>query len=72
MSDIIEAITADPHPRWRVGMEKLQDIEQEIIARLPELLHEMQEQEAVEHVITSFDVLHWLTRTLDALCPIGK
>jgi len=70
--DVLESITADPHPRWRISPTELAGLRRQIESDLSSLLAKIMVDEHVEEVITAFDVLHWLTHNLDNVCPIEK
>lgn len=77
---VLDAISEDPHPSWRSRTtgEKpsagtLRDFQQYVTRDLPRLLEGMQkEEEAGDREVSSFDLLHWLSKYLDSLCPFEK
>lgn len=70
--DVLEGITSDPHPRWRVNPTDLAGLRHQIESDLPGFLAKIMVDEHVEGVITTFDVLHWLVYNLENTCPIEK
>jgi hypothetical protein len=50
--DVLEGITADPHPRWRVSPEELAGLRHQIASDLPSLLAKIMVDEHVEEVVT--------------------
>jgi|SRR5579862_8450163 len=80
IKNVLEAISEDPHPRWRSSTTgeapnsaTLRDFQQYVARDLPRLLEGMQkEEETGDREVTSFDLLHWLSKYLDSLCPFEK
>jgi len=64
---VVSAVETDPHPAWRQWPGKSQFLES-----LPEYLSSVVEEERVKRKVTTFDVLHWLSRHLEGICPIEK
>jgi len=71
---ILTSILSDPHPLWDIRPNQRVGVVQHYIAELPTKLAELVEEEQVQEQITSFDVLHWLSRDRDMarLCIIEK
>lgn len=69
--DILDAIERDPHPRWRGDRSQRADALQGLLADLPSLFARVSKAEATQ-TLTTFHVLHWLSKNLDAICPIDK
>ena len=65
---VLEAIVLDPHPRWRVSEDYRRITVGKFVADLPRILQRVSRQERVRGMITSFDVLHYLSVELDGLC----
>ncbi|MDI7261942.1 MAG: hypothetical protein QME90_18760 [Thermodesulfobacteriota bacterium] len=55
MKDIFDAITIDPHPRWKVSKEELTSTVDTFVSDLPKFLDNVAKFESVEKIITSFD-----------------
>ena len=71
ITEVLNAITEDPHPRWRANELERERVANGFLERLPSLFVEIAKQDRGE-MITSFAVLHWLGRNLDDICPIEK
>ena len=80
IKNVLDAITDDPHPRWRFrGLTEgpsagtLIDVQGTLTRDLPDILRAVREQEGTgDGGVTSFDLLHWLSKHLDGLCPFDK
>ncbi len=78
---VLEGITEDPHQGWRIkgtdrdrpSMEELISHQQELLRTLPDILKDIRSYYTVrDGVVSTFDVLHWLTHRLDDICPFDK
>lgn len=64
---VVCAVETDPHPRWKERPSR-----ERFLDGLPEHLAAVVAEEGVEKRVSTFDVLHWLTRNLERICPIEK
>ena len=82
---VLDAIAEDPHPRWRnkktswgdggdpPRLLELNNIQMRITADLPGIFKEVQQHESDSiGEVSTFDLLHWLTKRLDTICPFDK
>jgi hypothetical protein len=78
---VLEAITEDPHRGWltRTGGQEYPSAEvllaqqQALVRDLPNLFTQIKEERTVvDGNVSTFDVLHWLSRNLDNYCPFDK
>jgi hypothetical protein len=71
---ILNAVLSDPHPLWKATPAERVEIVGSYISSLPSLLSNVVTDEGVEGKITSFDLLHWISkdRDLAKLCLITK
>ncbi|MDX6528478.1 MAG: hypothetical protein QOH41_768 [Blastocatellia bacterium] len=74
LDTILNAILSDPHPSWQVTPQRCVEIVGEYIDKLPGFLAAIVEGENVREEVTTFDVLHWITRgqNFDSICFIEK
>lgn len=72
IKDILDAIILDPHPRWKFTKKKRKHVANYFASELYVNLFNIAKEEQVEKIITSFDILHWLSRHIDKLCPFTK
>lgn len=72
ITDILGAILSDPHAGWRASAEERERFAYHLVEILPEFLNQMYQQSGWNHVITSFDVIHFMSAELQALCPFEK
>jgi hypothetical protein len=70
MEDLTSAIEFDPHPSWPRDQSVLSRFAHS--AFVADLLQTIAKEEHVEHMVTTFDIVHFLSRHLDSLCPIQK
>lgn len=69
----LESITADPHPAWADRSEtERREAQSDYIKSLGENLSALQEEENVADRLTTYHVLHWLSRSLDSICVFEK
>jgi hypothetical protein len=71
-SEIISVIIEDPHPSWRSENINPRDLANQFVSDMQQNLQRIVDEEHVQHRITAFDLLHWLTRNFLSLCPIPK
>lgn len=77
---VLESITEDPHLSWGSkndghpqALDELETEQQKLTTQLPELLRSISQYETVRQgIVSTFDVLHWLSGRLDGLCPMRK
>ena len=77
---VLESVTEDPHSSWRSSfssgpatIEELTAQQQKLTSQLPEFLKQIAEAPIIrERVVSTFDVLHWLSGNLDSVCPMKK
>ncbi len=73
LKDIFNAIIVDSHPRWKVTKEEIiTTVKSKLFPKLPEILSDIAKVESSENIITTFDILHWLSGRIDRLCPFPK
>jgi len=70
--DLLNSIVVDAHPRWRERSPKPQKVFDEFVEKIPSLLQEIAESEKVDKIITTWDILHWLSSRLDVMWPYPK
>jgi hypothetical protein len=76
---VLDSITEDPHPSWRTRDRErltrgaLEDQQQRLVRELPAILSAIGRETAIlDRTLSTFDILHWLTKRLDDLCPFDK
>ena len=73
-SNVLRAISQDPHPAWKVDATKLDLLTQAYLSALPMMLYQIVSSERVNDKITSFDFLHWFSKDFETMmmCIIPK
>ncbi len=61
----LSAVSEDPHPRWQVPSEELDQRADRILQDLPKLLPTGTEEERIKNSLTFFDVLHFIAKNMD-------
>jgi len=77
---VLDSVTEDPHASWqsryssgRATIEELGEQQRGLTNQLPEFLKRISEASTVrQRVVSTFDVLHWLSGNLDSVCPMKK
>jgi hypothetical protein len=69
---VINAIERDPHPAWRLARADRRQVAINIAREVAPMLRAVAGEERVSEEVTTFHVLHWLSRNLDRACPIEK
>lgn len=74
VKELIEAITSDPHRSWKNQEDEvyLAWLQWNTIEQLGEHLKALRKGEKAQIGITTFDILHWLSRNLEGICPGEK
>ena len=64
---MVAAGDTDPHPDWRNGFDR-----QAVVEQLEDHFRSIREEEKVRDKLTTFHMLHWLSRKIDRIVPIEK
>lgn len=72
LSNIIDAVNADPSPYWVESAEKRRKGYNEVLDNLPKTIEKLIDSERTNGRVTFFDALHWLSLHLDDICPFEK
>jgi hypothetical protein len=73
IATILNAMVNDPHPAWdSFDRDRVYELKLELENDLPSLMQRIIDDELVTGEVTTFDVLHWLTRHLESICPVTK
>lgn len=72
IADILAAIVVDPHPSWQSSPAENHHVFKEFVSRLDAIVKDMAPEANPPHPVSSFDVLHYLSRRLDMDCPFAK
>jgi len=79
LGECLTAVTYDPHHSWPAafqptdptGPAKLQEFQTDMLDALPSTLANMASEKKLKS-ITSFDLLHGMSRIIDHICPFDK
>lgn len=64
---MITAGDTDPHPDWQNGFNR-----QAVVDHLEDQFRAIRKEEKVRDKLTTFHMLHWLSRGIDRIVPIAK
>ena len=70
--NLLAAITDDPHPNWIAYETQRKDALDKQLYKLEERIHEIIKEEKVQKKLSTFDVLHWMIKVIDEICPFRK
>jgi hypothetical protein len=73
LGECFTAIRADPHQSWNIRENKsrLERFESDMLASLPSTLANFAFEQKIK-IVTSFDLLHGMTKIVDHMCPFMK
>jgi hypothetical protein len=71
LGECFTAIEADPHESWKLDPSRLKKFLSDMLNALPSTLANFANEQKMKE-ITSFDLLHGMTRIVDHMCPFTK
>ncbi len=69
---LLSAVEKDPHPFWKADEEDLSSGAQQLLGELPLSLLRAARHTRAEGQLTTYQLMHWLSRNFDFLCPFEK